>query len=48
MDNSKPTIEQVNAAARRAHLSYGNFVAGGYPVPRDILLQGEPPRQRKA
>ena len=48
MDDNKPTLAQINAAARRAHLSYGNFVAGGYPVPRDILLQEEPPRQRKS
>ena len=48
MDNQKPTLAQVNAAARRVHLSYGNFVAGGYPVPEDILLQEEQPKRRKS
>ena len=48
MDSQKPTLAQINAAARRVHMSYGNFVAGGYPVPKDILLQEELPKRRKS
>lgn len=41
----KHSIAEINAAARALHMSYGNFVAAGLPVPDNIALQN-PPAQR--